>query len=540
MLAQATSKAAVAATDRFIGFAFASADLLVETDLDGVIAFATGAFRSRLGSNPAWYVGRPIGCLFVPADTQALEMALAGVRLRGRIAPLVLRLADAGASPIAVAAMLMPGCAADNQYPAREARLCFSIGPVPRAADPFHAQKFQDRAAFICLAEDAIRTGQSGGLGLLQVSPARGSSPADRAALRDSIRHAIEQAAPGAATGELGDGRFGVLSQSEVDIRQVVSRLEAQLSSSGIKTESPIAASDMQLDATGLPPTQAVRALRYALGRFAEGQATAGSAIGGTAGLAGIIATAETRARNLRGTIADRKFRLLFQPVVGLTTRKVHHYEALIRPIPVPGEPAQSIQDFVTFAEMVGLSEELDWAVLQTALDALRGSPMASVAVNMSGLSMQSSSYRHRMLTQLGEVRDLIGSKGINRLLIELTETAEIDDLEGAAVAMAELRQAGVKVCLDDFGAGASAFRYLRAFPVDYVKIDGAFVRAANNNPRDRAMITSMVEISTSVGAQIVAETIETEEEARLMSELGVQFGQGWLFGRPGLLPSER
>ena len=112
--------------------------------------------------------------------------------------------------------------------------------------------------------------------------------------------------------------------------------------------------------------------------------------------------------------------------------------------------------------------------------------------------------------------------------------------MPAAADSIAQLRAAGVPVCLDDFGAGAAAFRYLRDFNVDYIKIDGAFVRAALRSPRERGFVASMVELAAAAGARTVAEMIETEEQAMLMRELGVHYGQGWLFGRPGVLPGAR
>lgn len=531
--------------DRFVGFAFAAADLLVETDLDGMIGFATGAFRSRLGSNPAYYYGRPITSLFVPDDAQVLDMAMAAARLRGRIAPLLLRLADANASLTSVAALLMPQNGPDSRP-----CLYFSIGPVASAMvntglPGGFPGGFRDKTTFIHLAEDALRAGQVGGLGLLEMPNwkpvARLMSTDDRRSLQESIRRTLEEAAPGAAAGELSEGRFGVLSQASMDMDEIVARLDTMLrrDGRGIGVDG-VRGTALRLEPDVLPPVQAARALRYALGRFAEGHQTMGDALGGSLCLANIVAQAQARASHLRRTLADRRFQLLYQPIVSLADRSVHHFEALIRPPPSPDEPVQSIGEFVTFAELVGLSEELDWAVLQTALIALREAPAASVAVNMSGLSMQSPDYRARLITHLQEIGGTLGPLGSERLLIELTETAEIDDLEGAAAAMTELRAIGVPVCLDDFGAGAAAFRYLRAFAVDYVKIDGAYVRAATSQTRDRAMVVSMVEIAASVGAKIVAETVETEEQAALMRQMGVQFGQGWLFGRPGLLPGRR
>jgi len=543
--------------DRFVGFAFAAADMLVETDLNGRISFATGAFRSRLGVSADSMHGRPIASLFVPGDAQSLDLAMATGRLRGRIAPVVLRLADPSASPTAVAALLMPPSGV------APARLCFSIGPVASPQAESAAGDIRDRGSFTNLVEDAIRAGQSAGLGLLEVGGIRhGGSPnaaRQRQTVHDTLQRVLDETAPGAAAGELADGRYGVLSHAGMDIEQVVARLEHLLRAdplaTGTSADTRITATTMDIAAAGLPPAQAARALRYALGQFAQGHRPVVSSCGaqsssqGTPGgghqrLADIVATAQARAQQLRQTLADRRFRLLYQPVVGLGDREIHHFEALIRPIPVQGEPPQSIEEFVTFAEMVGLSEELDWAVLEMALVALRAAPQASVAVNMSGLSMQSAGYRDRLIRHLRSLGAILGpasgAAGGGRLLIELTETAEIEDLTGAASAMADLRALGIPVCLDDFGAGAAAFRYLRAFQVDYVKIDGGFVRAAVTQARERAMVTAMIEIATSVGAAVVAETIETEDQSRLMAELGAQYGQGWLFGRPGSLPGSR
>ena len=92
-------------------------------------------------------------------------------------------------------------------------------------------------------------------------------------------------------------------------------------------------------------------------------------------------------------------------------------------------------------------------------------------------------------------------------------------------------------MCLDDFGAGAAGFQYLRRLAVDFVKIDGAFLRAAAENARDRALIASLASICRELRCATIGEMIETEKEARAAAALGIDFGQGWHFGRPGPLP---
>ena len=131
----------------------------------------------------------------------------------------------------------------------------------------------------------------------------------------------------------------------------------------------------------------------------------------------------------------------------------------------------------------------------------------------------------------------LANPKTAGRILVELTETADIEDLESAKTSIKQLRAMKVPVCIDDFGAGSAAFRYLKEFRVDYVKLDGAYVRGALQNAREHGFLLTMIDLANFVGAKVIAETVETEQEATMMRELGVEYGQGWFFGRPGQLP---
>jgi EAL domain-containing protein (putative c-di-GMP-specific phosphodiesterase class I) len=164
--------------------------------------------------------------------------------------------------------------------------------------------------------------------------------------------------------------------------------------------------------------------------------------------------------------------------------------------------------------------------VLTHVLAQLARAPQTPLAANISGLSLQSAPFRARLL-------EMLRPRGDGSLLIEFTETAEIEDVPAAAETVRKLRAAGVPVCLDDFGAGGAAFRYLREFHADYVKIDGGFVQRAERSARDRGIIAAMIDAAQRVGAATIAEMVETETQARLMRELGVTYGQGWLFGRP-------
>jgi EAL domain-containing protein (putative c-di-GMP-specific phosphodiesterase class I) len=533
---QAKPRGQEGTAERYLAFAFAAADMLVETDLDGMIGFAAGAFRVRFEKDGSAFLGQRISSLFSNTDHDALDLALVLASHAGRIAPMALHLADTARSAVSVGALLMQ---ADGRQ-----RLSFAIGALPVApigASAGGPTGMADREGFARAVERALRDGSASGLSLVEVTGwdrvRKSLSSHDRKALETALDEAITGSAPISSAGTLAEGRYGVVAPQGADLSAMVARLEAALQTHPATSQTRVEQSGMALDTGDVPTPQAARALRYALGRFAEGGQEAAKAAGASGGLMGIIASAEQHTLAMRAALRERRFRLVYQPVVRLHERDIHHYEALLRPIPTPNVPMRNTQEFVTFAEAVGLSEELDWAVLETAIEALNASASARVAVNMSGLSMQNAAYRKRLLDRLAQLRSQDGKLAASRLLIELTETAEIADLHAAASSMEQLRSVGVPVCLDDFGAGAAVFRYLRAFGVDFVKLDGEYVRAACRNKRDRALVASMIEIAHNAGAAVVAEMIETEAEAALMKELGATFGQGWLFGRPGRLP---
>ena len=512
--------------DRFLAFAFAASDLLVEVSADGVIGFAAGAFKAHFGTPPEALVGRNIARLFNPADASALTLALSATALRGRLPPLVLRLADSAATPMVLSGLVIPSS---------PGRLCFTIGrlpslPAPVSADPPGTQSFAR------LAEERMQSGDPGAVSLLEVtgwSAAQANMPADaQRLLQVEIMEVLGRlGGPGSVAGHISNGRYGVLADNPADLGAVAAELEALLRAHPATARAHVQSANLPLDAQGLTGPQAARALRFALARFADGGTRATAAAGLSHGLADFIASAQGRARSVRTALAENRFRLLYQPIVHLGTREVHHYEALMRPTFTPGSPIQNTQDFVTFAEAVGLSEELDWAVMQQAVAAVRASPASFIAVNVSGLSMQSKQFCERATTLLAE------QVPPGHILVELTETADIDDVQSAAATIGQLRSLQVPVCIDDFGAGGAAFRYLREFRVDYVKLDGAYVRGALQNAREHGFLLSMIELANFVGAKVIAEMIEQEDQARMMRELGVEYGQGWLFGKPGSLP---
>jgi EAL domain-containing protein (putative c-di-GMP-specific phosphodiesterase class I) len=201
-------------------------------------------------------------------------------------------------------------------------------------------------------------------------------------------------------------------------------------------------------------------------------------------------------------------------------------------------EAETSPYEDIRFAEETGLVEDFDIAVLVKVCGMLESGETdrrLTVAVNVSGRSLGSDLFAGLVQRELAQHPGLAG-----RLALEITESAEIKDLSRLDGIIQRIRQRGFEVCLDDFGAGSASFQYLRALKVDWVKIDGLYVRRVLKDNRDRAMIESLVELCRKLGVRTVAEQIEMVEEATALRRLGVELGQGWLFGKPTDLPSYR
>lgn len=156
---------------------------------------------------------------------------------------------------------------------------------------------------------------------------------------------------------------------------------------------------------------------------------------------------------------------------------------------------------------------------------------LASCSINLSGQSLSDEKFLS-FITSLLDETDFPCEK----LCFEITETAAISNLVQATSFINKLRERKVCFALDDFGSGHSSFEYLRSLPVDYVKIDGSFVKNKLVDKLDEATVRSITEVAKAAGIMVVAEYVETEAIANALAEIGVDFAQGYHYGRPSKL----
>ena len=243
-------------------------------------------------------------------------------------------------------------------------------------------------------------------------------------------------------------------------------------------------------------------------------------------------------ARRIEQALDEDRFVLHGQKIVPLHTRGlVVKLELLLRMVDVDGSliaPAA----FIPSAERYHLMGRVDRWVVRRAMAWLQGllerGDAPSVAVNLSGQSVGDRGFHRWALDELAAAGPAI----CQRLILEVTETAVVTNLTDAAVFMGAARALGVKTALDDFGAGSSSFGYLKKLPLDYLKIDGQFVRNVLTDPLDAAAVRCFVDVARVVGLKTVAEFVETEAIQRHLAELGVDLAQGYHVHRPGPLPT--
>jgi PAS domain S-box-containing protein len=221
------------------------------------------------------------------------------------------------------------------------------------------------------------------------------------------------------------------------------------------------------------------------------------------------------------------RFTLYSQPILELQSNTVTRHELLLRVLDETDGPQSPIQ-VLDIAERLDAVYDIDLWVVERAMQLAAERPELSLQINLSGRSVGDP-----RLT--AEVERLIDSYRVNpeRLTFEITETALIGNLSEARHFADRMRDLGCQLALDDFGSGYASFRYLRIFPIDLVKIDGEYVVDLVENPQDQVLVQALVQVCQAYGIHTVAEFVQDEGTLRMLRELGVDYVQGYLIGRP-------
>jgi EAL domain-containing protein (putative c-di-GMP-specific phosphodiesterase class I) len=225
--------------------------------------------------------------------------------------------------------------------------------------------------------------------------------------------------------------------------------------------------------------------------------------------------------------IAQKQFSVALQPIVRLADGSAVGAEALVRWIH-PKHGFIPPNDFISSAERSGHVKGIDGCVVDLVRDWFEHNDSESyISVNLSPASLSvlnDDTTLHCLAEEFGP-----------RLRVEVTERAMIANFELAAAGLKHLRSHGVRVLLDDFGTGYSSLSYVHRLPVDALKIDQSFVARLGEDKPSESLIRMIVALAESLSLDVIAEGIETEQQRNLLKSLNVEFGQGYLFGKPVL-----
>jgi diguanylate cyclase (GGDEF)-like protein/PAS domain S-box-containing protein len=235
-------------------------------------------------------------------------------------------------------------------------------------------------------------------------------------------------------------------------------------------------------------------------------------------------------ARELSAALDADRFELHRQEVRALRgPAEPPHYELLLRLRDTDGRLVPP-EAFLRAAERYGVMPRLERWVVRHTLGWLAAHPASrgTYALNLSGPAVADPRFQ-------GFVRAELAASGVDptRLCFEVTESVAIADLDAAVRFLKGLRAAGCRTALDDFGTGLASFAYLRRLPLDFVKVDGSFVRNAVQDPVDREVVQAVRAVAERLGVRSIAECVEDEATLDLMRALGVDLAQGWAVGRP-------
>ncbi len=236
-------------------------------------------------------------------------------------------------------------------------------------------------------------------------------------------------------------------------------------------------------------------------------------------------------AKRLRDALDDDRITLFAQPVVRLRDRKAMHHEILVRLRDDEGGFVQP-SSFIELAESLSMVQEIDMQVVEKLLQFMRHHNQIGKKlryfVNLSRVSISDQRWVQRLISLLRT-----SGADASQFVFEITETAAMSEIDVTLSFIRRLKDMGCRFALDDFGAGFSSFYYLKRFEVDYLKIDGSFIRDLATDEGSRLFVRALNDVANGLSKQVVAEWIETPEALKILTEMGAQYGQGYLFSKP-------
>lgn len=519
--------------DRFLAFSFASSDLLLEISENGKIAYALGASQGIIGVDDKTLEGLRWLDLFAAIDRPVLKSLMEKSRIGQRCGPLLVSLNEGFGkhTKALVTGIKMP----ENPH----FFMTLGLGNILMAKLAEQIGKDQegkllDKESFTAAAMEAFDVAKSLGTDIditlldLAILPDKKNEFGEEGwtDFVDNVSALLRsKSVDGTAAAQISDGRYSVVHDKSIDpetIKQQIVQLSQDKDPTGAGIE--VISKTVTSDISTLSERDTARAIIYTINEF-ERKGTDLTINNLNTGFKDYLAANAQRIMDFQTLIKRLNFQLFFQPIVNSQTLQVSHYEMLSR-----FEQGDTME-WVLFGEDIGMAAEFDIAVCERAINYVvfqAGNTKTQFSVNLSGQSIENSAFFEKLMKQLS------GHSNLNsRLMFEITESSNIRDLKKVGQFVTELQAKGYKVALDDFGAGSASFQYLQSLNVDYVKIDGKYIRKLLTSQRDASMVKNLAQMCKDLGIKVIAEFVEEEAQLDMLRTMGIEYAQGYLLGKP-------
>lgn len=516
--------------DRFVAFSFAVADLFIEVAENGKIIHVTGASKALTGIDEKALLNRNWLDLF-SAYEQAKLIKARETNVPGRrIGPVLVTLNEQIGQKIAsFSAIRMPkndrlyiSLGVSNEFLARIAPMVGLPGTTG----------FTDRDAFSNAARDAVFDAKLWGqeveltffdfMNADEMSQRFGKDGWGK--VEQMIGEMMAQYSFGGySAGLVAEGRYSFVHDKSLDIEKIKQKIIAIAQTAGATVD--LQAKTVTGDLKTLDKKDISRALDFTIDEF-ENKGTRLEVKNLGEGYAQYISSNEMKLKEFKSIIERVSFTQFFQPIVDIKTKEATHYEILSR------FENGDTQEWIRFGEDAGLAPDFDLAVCERAINLIKfkaGTTRTKFSIDISGQSIVDEDFFEKLKEQLAKQKNIA-----ERLSLEITESANIENLSKASTFIKELQKDGYKIGLDDFHPSAAAQQYLDAIKADFIKIDGRYIRRITASAREAALVRNLVKMCQDNDTEIIAEGVEEKAQADLLAEMGVKYAQGNFYAPAG------
>jgi PAS domain S-box-containing protein len=524
--------------DRFLAFSFASADLFIEVAENGKVAYALGAAKSLTGVDHQTLVGHNWLDVFSPADRMTLAGMYKQAREGERCGPLSVTMDEilAGGKKAIVTALQMPG---KKEFHVTIGFTSLLMEQLAEAVKEHAEYKLLDKDHFIYAAQEALDLARSLGQNLEMTLVDIADTRAIKGRLGDEVWDSFTTALTevlgshsfdGQTAARITEGRYSIIHDRSVNPDKLCKELIKLSKTSdpdgkGFKIENK----NVSADLAHMSERETMKALVYTINEF-ERKGTSLNIDTLNTGFKAYVSANVHKIHQFKTMVEQSSFDFEFHPIIQLRNTEVSHFEMLSR-----FRDGGSTQEWVLFAEDIGMAADFDIAVCDRAINYLlykSGGHGTKFAVNISGHSIQNEQFFKTLIAKLTMNKDLA-----NRLIFEITGSGAIVALEMVDNFIGALQKHGFKVCLDDFGAGSASLPHIQQLRVDYVKIEGQYTQKILKSDRDALLVKNICKMCEDLGIKVIAERVESEEQARTLKAMGVPLAQGYYFALPDRKP---